>query len=215
MGLLTIFVTAWLVGFSGAMAPGPISTIVVNQATRRGFWVGPLLTLGHAFAELAIVAALALGLRDLLNNSRLPVAIALVGGPFLVWMGISTLRDALRTGAIPVAATDAPAPQPRWGLAWAGLAMTFSNPYWFVWWCTVGASYVVFSLQHGAQGVAAFYAGHILSDLSWNCLLAFLMASGRRWLPGLAVRAFLAFTGIFLGGLGLYFVVSGFQMLRA
>lgn len=212
MSLFAIFLTAWVVGFSGAMAPGPISTLVVAQASRRGFWAGPLLTLGHAFAEAAIVAALGLGLRELLAASRLAMAIALVGGPVLLCMGVATLRDALRPPAPPLA--SAPTPKAaRWGPVAAGLAASFSNPYWFLWWSTVGASYVVISLEHGARGLAALYTGHILSDLSWNSLLAFLMASGRRWLPGGAVRAFLGVAGVALMGLGVYFVVSGIRML--
>ncbi len=212
MGLVALFLTAWMVGFSGAMAPGPISTLVVAQASRRGFWAGPLLTLGHAVAELAVVLALGLGLQRFLAASRLPMAIALVGGPVLIWMGIGTLRDALRPAALPLAAAPA-AKSSRWGSVGSGLAASFSNPYWFLWWSTVGASYVVVSLQHGARGVAAFYAGHILSDLSWNSLLAFLMASGQRWLPRNAARAFLAVAGAFLVGIGVYFTLSGIRML--
>lgn len=197
------------------MAPGPISTLVVGQAARRGFWVGPAVTLGHAVAELIIVVGLVVGLGDVLAGSRLPALIALVGGLFLVWMGLGTLRDALRANLTPVPAGKAGASSHRWGSAWAGLAASFSNPYWFLWWGTVGATYIVHSSQHGARGVAAFYSGHILSDLSWNSLLSLLMASGRRWLPERAVRAFLGAAGALLIGLGVYFVVSGISMLRA
>jgi threonine/homoserine/homoserine lactone efflux protein len=90
---------------------------------------------------------------------------------------------------------------------------SFSNPYWFLWWSTVGASYIVVSLRLGTAGAAAFYGGHIMSDLSWNSLLSLLMASGRRWLPASAVRAFLAATGVFMMGLGAYFVLAGWRML--
>lgn len=209
MSFAVIFFTAWMVGFSGAMAPGPISTLVVTQASRRGFWVGPLLTLGHAIAEATVVLGLALGLRELLATSRLTMAIALVGGPVLVWMGATTLRDALRQPALvpQVAAVDRR--QSRWGPVGAGIAASVSNPYWLVWWSTVGASYIVLSLQRGVPGLAAFYSGHILSDLSWNSLLAFLMASGRRWLPAGAMRGFLIVAGLFLIGLGIYFALTG------
>lgn len=187
--------------------------MVVTQATRRGFWIGPLITLGHAIAELAIVAALAFGLRDLLAASRIPMIIALGGGLFLLWMGASTLRDALTRDPILAPAMASQAPQDRLGPAWAGFATTFSNPYWFLWWSTVGASYVVLSLGHGAPGVLAFYSGHILADLSWNSLLSFLIASGRRWLPPQLLRAFLAAAAIFLVGLGVFFMISGVRML--
>jgi threonine/homoserine/homoserine lactone efflux protein len=214
LSLLAVFLTAWVVGFSGAMAPGPISTLVVSQATRRGFWVGPIVTLGHAVAELVIVVALVMGLGEILAGSLLPALIALGGGGFLVWMGLGTLRDGLRGGVIAPPTEKPQSASHRWGPAWTGLAASFSNPYWFLWWSTVGATYIVHSLQHGARGVAAFYSGHILSDLSWNSLLSLLMASGRRWLPQGAVRVFLVATGIFLVGLGAYFAASGMPVIR-
>ena len=98
MNLLAIFLTAWVIGFTGAAAPGPISTLVVTESGRRGFWAGPLLTLGHAIIELGLVLALTLGLRELLTSAHLTLLIALLGGAFLLWMGISTVRDALRPG---------------------------------------------------------------------------------------------------------------------
>lgn len=174
MSLLAIFLTAWAVGFSGALAPGPISTLVITEATRRGFWAGPLLTVGHAIAEIGMVLALVAGLRDYLANSRLALAIALIGGLFLVWMGASTLRDALRQRLQTVAALDPKPEQPRWGPARAGLLASISNPFWFLWWGTVGASYIVVSLRCGPSGLAAFYCGHTLADLSWNSVLALL-----------------------------------------
>ncbi len=214
MSLAVIFFTAWMVGFSGAMAPGPISTLVVTHASRRGFWAGPLLTAGHAVAELAIVSALALGLRELLATSRAALAIGVIGGPVLVWMGVTTLRDALlRPASLPPTATPGQAKHGHWGPIGAGVAASVSNPYWLLWWSTVGASYVVLSLQRGTGGLAAFYGGHILSDLSWNSLLAFLMASGRRWLPANAVRVFLAIAGAFLVALGVYFAATGLRLL--
>jgi threonine/homoserine/homoserine lactone efflux protein len=213
MALLAVFLSAWMVGFSGAMAPGPISTIVVSEASRRGFWVGPLVTLGHAVAELVIVVALVLGLRDLLAGSQLQVAIALVGGCFLVWIGLTTTRDALRSAPALALSPAGSGGMLRWGPAWAGLVTSFSNPYWFLWWGTIGASYVVVSLRLGTAGAIAFYGGHIMSDLSWNSLLSLLMASGRRWLPAGVVRGFLAATGAFMMGLGIYFVLAGWRML--
>lgn len=214
LAILTILISAWVVGFSGAMAPGPISTLVIGEAGRRGFWAGPLITLGHAVAELAIVLALAFGLQDLMAGSHLPMAIALLGGVFLVWMGISALRDALR--AAPTIQLSAAAPgKPSLGPVVAGLGASISNPYWFIWWSSVGAGYIVTSLQFGAAGVAAFYVGHILSDLSWNSILSLLMASGRRWLPGKVTRIFLAVAGAFMIALGIYFVWSGVRMLGA
>lgn len=58
----------------------------------------------------------------------------------------------------------------------------------------------------GGLGVMAFYAGHILGDLSWYTLLAVAVASGRRWLSQAAYRGITAGCGFFLLGLGAYFL---------
>ena len=85
----------------------------------------------------------------------------------------------------------------------AGMVASIANPYWFLWWATVGASYVFLALEQGVLGLAAFYSGHILSDLSWNSLLALAgtTLSKRR----LYVALFLL-CGLFLLGLGGYFL---------
>ena len=56
MELLAIFTTAFVVGFSGAMMPGPLLTVTIGESARRGFSAGPLLVLGHAVLELALEA---------------------------------------------------------------------------------------------------------------------------------------------------------------
>ncbi len=79
--------TLWMVGFSGAMMPRPVTTLVVTQSARRGFWACPLVTLGHVVVELAIVIALPFGLGDVLKDPFVTAAIGVVGGLFLLWMG--------------------------------------------------------------------------------------------------------------------------------
>jgi threonine/homoserine/homoserine lactone efflux protein len=215
MGLLPLFLTAYLVGFSGAMMPGPVSTVTLALSTRRGFWAGPLVTAGHAVMEGLLVLALALGLGGLLSRPGIVAAIGSVGGLMLLWTGYSlivhALRDADRAsgnrpeqtptearGPAPLAAQLAPVP--------AGMVTSVANPYWILWWATVGASYVFLGLEQGLLGLAAFYSGHILSDLSWNSLLALVGTALSR---GRLYTILFLLCGLFLLGLGGYFLWSG------
>ncbi|MDP2949406.1 MAG: LysE family transporter, partial [Chloroflexota bacterium] len=66
--LAAIFATSFAVGFTGALMPGPLTTLTVRETMRRGFWAGPLLALGHGVIELALVVGLALGLSRLLDE---------------------------------------------------------------------------------------------------------------------------------------------------
>src|SRR3990170_2192404 len=136
--LAAIFCTSFLVSLTGALSPGPLTTLAVREGVRKGFWAGPALAAGHGIVELALVIALALGLDQLLDSDAIAAVIA------------------------------------------SGVAASLSNPFWFVWWATVGAAYIAEALDEGAIGVATFYSAHILTDLGWLSLIALALASGRR-----------------------------------
>jgi threonine/homoserine/homoserine lactone efflux protein len=104
------------------------------------------------------------------------VAIGLAGSAFLVWMGIGMLRtirsqrfDTRETGRSPIL---------------AGAALSAGNPYFLVWWATVGATLVSRSSIHGALGFTLFAVGHWLCDLVWCSVVAYVSYRGRRLLGG-------------------------------
>lgn len=224
MGLGVIFTTAFLVGLSGAMMPGPLLTVTIGESTRRGFVAGPLIVLGHGILEGVLVLALALGLAAFLAASAVAKGIAVVGGLFLLYLGWGMFKDA-RTGKVELAfsagsssggacaCTDQknnPAKQSR-GMhpVLAGIFISLSNPYWSLWWATVGLGYITFSLKQGSLGLASFFTGHILSDLVWYSLVSGMIAGGRRFLKPVLYQGILAVCGLFLLGLGGYFIFWG------
>jgi len=212
--VLALFTTSFVVGFSGALMPGPVATVTIAESARQGFRVGPLITLGHALTEVVMVAALALGLSAVLQQPLIAGAIGLGGGLVLLWMGWGLVSSAWR-GAISLRlAASGSGPVGRLGLVPAGIVTSLVNPYWFLWWATVGASYVVFGLQFGWLGVAAVFVGHILADFSWNCLLSLAVASGRRFMSDRLYRGLLAVCGLFLIVLSVAFVIYGARVLQ-
>ena len=212
--LAAIFITSYIVGLSGALMPGPVSAIAVSESARCGFRAGPLVTVGHAIAEVAIVAALAMGLSSVLQHRFIAATIGLLGGAFLMWMGAEMAVSAWQ-GRVSLDRADAsPSGMARLGLVPAGVFTSLANPYWFLWWATVGASYILLSLRHGVVGLAAFYGGHISADLGWHCLLAFAATSGRRAMGDKAYRAIVFICGLFLVGMSFYFIMGGIKFVR-
>ncbi len=204
--LVTILSTSFVVGLSGAAAPGPLLAYTVARTMRQGVWVGPLISVGHSVIEFAIVMALAVGLGALLQRPTVGGAVGVVGGAFLLWMGYSMLR---------MRASETVTATPEAGAApiFAAAAVTLSNPFWFVWWVTIGSTFLAWSLSKGTAGLATFYTGHIFADFAWYTLVALLVSRGRsllaqRWYWGL-----LRVCGIFLLALGVWFVVWGVQRL--
>jgi len=230
--LVAIFATSFLVSLTGALSPGPLTTLAVREGVRRGFWAGPALAAGHGAIELALVAALALGLNRLLDEEWLTATIALVGGTFLLWLGAQIIRTAPRQELVIGKQRDDEEPRSGppgrgWlrpalaeegrvtagaalGLAASGVAVSVANPFWLLWWATVGTAYIATSLEEGAAGVGVFYGAHFLTDLGWLSVIALTLATGRRIISRRAYRGVLVVCGVFLLGLGGWFLASGF-----
>ncbi len=210
MQLTGLFVTAFIVGLTGAMTPGPLLTVAIAESTRRGFIAGPLLVLGHAILELALVIALLAGLAVYLGRESVTRVIAVLGGLFLLYMGVTILRD-LYTGALSLEAFSGDnSGGLRFHPAVAGILVSLSNPYWLLWWATIGLTYLTVAMKASQAGVAVFYSGHILADLAWYSLVSLTVSAGRNILHPRVYQAVLALCGLFLLGLGGYFIYGVF-----
>lgn len=213
MDITAIFTTALIVGFSGAMMPGPLLTVTIGEAARRGFIAGPLIVLGHAILELALLIGLSFGLAAVLTTAGVTRAIGIIGGLFLVYLGWGMSRDAYLGRVeldISVAKKDGASGKDsaRKGMhpVTAGIFISLSNPYWSLWWATVGLEFITRSMKQGVIGLASFFTGHILADLIWYCLIAGVVAGGRHLLNQKVYRGVLVVCGLFLIWLGGYFV---------
>jgi threonine/homoserine/homoserine lactone efflux protein len=196
--------TSFIVALSGALMPGPLLTVTVGEAARRGFWAGPLIILGHALLEAALVLLLLAGVGVWLHRPAILGVVALMGAGMLGWMGLGLIR-ASRHGRLQIDSQSHSGLNP----VLAGVLMSLSNPYWLIWWLTIGLGYVIFAARYGFLGVALFYLGHIAADLAWYSLVSGAVAQGRQFLSDRVYRGFLAGCGLFLFGFGGYFGVQG------
>lgn len=212
MELWVLLVTSFLVGLTGALSPGPLLTVTVSESVRRGFWAGPLVVLGHCLLEIALIVALVMGLQELLKFNGVKGTIGILGGLFLLWLGYQMLRDAYRD-SLDITLSGEGKSMKWGGPVLAGLLASLSNPYFVLWWATVGAAYVFVSLEYGWLGLVLFTAGHISSDLLWYSLVSFAVARGRRYIGHNFYRGLLGACGVFLVGLALYFCVSGWNYM--
>lgn len=210
MDLATLVVSSFVGGLSGALMPGPITAATVAHAVRRGHLAGPLVSLGHGIAEGSLVIGLALGLSQILRLPSVSGTIGVLGGFCLFYMGWGMIRAEapaeLKAGA--QVARGGPGPVA------AGILLSVSSPYWVLWWATAGAKMLTDGLQYGAIGVAIFYASHFAADLGWLSAIGSAIAAGRGFLTPRVYRGVIATCGVFLLGLGMYFLSSGIGALR-
>lgn len=209
--IILIFAASFVVALSGALTPGPLLALTISEAARRGFWAGPLLILGHAILELAVVVILVLGLSRFIESKLTLSIVGVAGGIVLMGMGFLAIRKGWQRASMPGASSVSTSHSTM--LVLSGVLGSVSNPYWFLWWATIGVTYLLWSLELGGVGVASFFTGHIFADFSWYALVAFVIATGKRAMSDTVFRWLLVVCGLAVVALGIYFAVSGVKFL--
>ena len=188
--------------------PGPLLTVTISESTRRGAIAGPLLIFGHGILELSLITALLLGLAPLLQRNDVFIFISLVGGSILLWMAFSMFKS------LPGLHLDvAPEKTKNKNLVITGILFSLANPYWIIWWASIGLGYILHSVKYGMMGIAAFFLGHILADLAWYALISFGVARGRRFFSDVFYRRLIGGCASFLVIFSCYFFYSGVEKI--
>lgn len=210
IALVTIFCTSFIIALSGALMPGPLLTVTVSESSRRGAMTGPLMIFGHGILELGLIIGLLSGLAPLLVRDDVFIFISLTGGSVLLWMGISMLRSLPHLNL----ETSCSSEKPR-NLVVAGIVLSAVNPYWLIWWASIGLGYIMHSLKFGLLGVTVFFIGHILADLAWYALVSFGISKGRHLFSNTLYRKLIAACALFLIVFSCWFFSSGIQKLSS
>lgn len=211
LGFLAIFWTSFLIGFSGALVPGPVLTVTIKEAATRGVRAGPLVVLGHGLAEIGITVALILGISVFLKDQRIKALVASAGGVFLIFMGISMLHGLKSLSEARGMVNSKEIRDPGKPIL-LGITTTLSNPYWLGWWGSIGATLLVASSSIGHLGIVAFVSGHISSDLVWYTLVSYFVSLGLSYRNVLWYKITYLVCGIFLIMVGSLFMRYGIKL---
>ena len=170
-----IFLKSLLIGYSGAIMPGPMFTYTVEKSIKNGVKTGILVSAGHSILELALIIVIFFGAGKYLSNSIAITAIGLVGGITLVYMGFEMIRDIyLKRVTFDTVSKDS---SKHGNMLVAGVVLSATNPYFIIWWSAVGLALIMSAYStFGIVGILIFYIGHILADISWFTLVAALIS---------------------------------------
>ena len=204
--IAAIFGGSFTLALSGALMPGPLLTVTIAESARRGFWAGPLLMTGHALLELLLVLAIMKGLGSYLKSPPVMGIIALLGGAVLVWLGVDMVRTAgnLSLEGERSETHSRRTPHP----IFMGLLASISNPYWTLWWATIGLGYLMAAVKFGFTGVVVFFLGHISADFAWYSAVSFGISRGKTLLTDRSYQMMIRFCGFFLLCFGGWFLIS-------
>jgi len=163
--LLAALGTVIVTSLSGVMMPGPMFTVTLAKSLKSP-WAGVLVSLGHAVIEVPLILLIYFGLANFFQNEILKLVLSVLGGGMIVWMGYDLFRARKKLSS--------EGKDTRYNAFTAGIVMSGLNPFFIVWWITVGSLLLMqFIDAVGSWGLPFFIIVHWMCDLVWLSLVSF------------------------------------------
>jgi threonine/homoserine/homoserine lactone efflux protein len=201
---LQFLVGAMVISLTGVMAPGPLSAVTVGKGSAAPH-AGALVAVGHAIVEFPLMTAIFFGFGYFFSIPYVKPAIGIAGGVYLLFMAVGMFRS-IRNGGVD-ATSDMRSPVA------AGAVLSIANPYFLIWWATVGAAMVMQAAGFGVAGLVIFMIAHWLCDLGWSWFLSALSYRGGRFFGNNFQKAVFAVSGVVLVVFGGKFLLEAVQSL--
>jgi threonine/homoserine/homoserine lactone efflux protein len=212
---MAIFFSSLLLGYTGAMMPGPLLTYDIERSLQGGWKKGLLVPLGHILFEMVLVLLIVLGMGAFLKLPWPQVVILFVGGGMLLFFGGDMIRCAVK-GTLQLTVKDGAVPKrgENLGIIIKSGMISVMNPYFLIWWASIGlGSFLLANTTLGIWGVILFYAGHALADLSWYFVISLFCDRISKWINGKIYRVIIMALGVALVGFSIWFIATGIMKL--
>ena len=202
--MIPILLSIVVISFSGVMMPGPMFAVTMAKGYKSP-WAGAQISLGHAVIEVPLILLIYFGFTQFFHSNIVQLVLSLLGSGMVLWLGISMFRaraEVIQKGK----------DLPYTGFT-AGILTSGFNPFFLLWWATIGSMLIVRILDFGTTGLIVFIIVHWLCDLVWLSLVSILVnRTHSLWGQKLQEWLFIA-CSLLLVGFGIWFLISGIQMV--
>ncbi|MFX1563110.1 MAG: LysE family transporter [Promethearchaeota archaeon] len=206
--ILLFLLSVILITMSGALAPGPLLFTNLSNANRWGWKGGLWLSIGHTLIELPLILLISVGLHYFIDNILLQGLTAAIGGGILLIFAGLQINDLRQTKEEDLLESSLQGKSPRHPLI-AGLIFSGLNPYFLIWWLTVGAKLILDALLIAAlTGVFVMFLAHVWMDYAWLTGTAWLTNKGTNLVGTKGYRALMLVFTVALIYYGLVFCWS-------
>jgi len=207
MNEVNFILTVVVVTASGALAPGPLFFGLLVQGSKGGARSGFYSAIGHMLVEFPLVMGLALGLLAAASQPAIKYVIGLVGGLGLIGFGMLQIYQTIKSK--PNSQPTKESKNLGTSSLVLGLALTGLNPYFILWWLTIGSVLVIQALAFAAiVGVLVMYVAHVWMDYAFLTAIAHMAKKGKNLVGSKYYRLALIAFGIILVYFGLTFVAG-------
>ena len=179
MTLLDIGLQIILVSVSGVLSPGPLFFANLVLSKNGGFWSGIKIAIGHTIVELPVVILYSIPLIIFTSQSVTFSInfISFIGGISLISFGILFVvkiisKNNKHNYIIESSRIEKP--------VIAGMLFTGINPFFFLWWISVGIKLISDSIALLGYpiGIAFLFLVHVWMDYAWLGLTSYFASKG-------------------------------------
>jgi threonine/homoserine/homoserine lactone efflux protein len=202
MDIFSFVVTVVLITASGALAPGPLFFQTISQGAKTGARSGLIFSISHTVVEFSLIMLLTFGLLAVKNEVFIRNIIGILGGVVLIIFGFYQIVGLLKKKEI---TQNQEVPSHR--LFFIGILFTAFNPYFILWWLTVGSNLILLALEFAVlAGVVFMFLCHVWMDYVWLITVAYFAKRGVNALSSRWYRVVVGLFGVILIYFGVLFL---------
>ena len=178
--------------------PGPVTAGTIAKGYDDKF-AGMKIAIGHGFVEFPLVAVIGFGLGSFFEIREVMIAIGLVGGAFLLYIGYNMIKMRKE-----VDNTEKYFP---YHPVIVGVLTTASNPYFFLWWATIGLVLISSAIGFGVIAFAVFAVLHWSCDFAWDHFVSYTVFSSKKFWTDKVHQIVFGIFGALMVFFGFYFMI--------
>jgi len=175
MDLVGLIVSTVAISVSGALSPGPLTASAVTIGTRRFARGGFLIAFGHMIFEfpyILIIASLYSSIEFFLKDVGVSYGLTFAVSLFIFFFSYLTIKEGItviKFGTVQIKESRGYAFNP----ILIGIALTGLNPYFLLWWLSVGLPLIQLSMNMGFPFLLLMYGSHVWMDYFWLTLMGY------------------------------------------
>ena len=163
-----------IISASGVMSPGPLFAANITYGLREGVKAGIKIAIGHSIVELPLVILLGIGVFSLEIFPEFRTIISIFGAITLFGFAGIQITTVLKKKKNILN-------KPKQGPIVTGILLSALNPFFIVWWLTIGFKLISDAMLIWAfAGILIVFVLHIWMDFAWLGITAFLASKSKR-----------------------------------
>ena len=203
--MLAFLLKAITISLTGVMAPGAMTAATIAHGSKDPK-AGLIVSLGHGIIELPLIVLLVFGIGKIIQSETAQIIIGIVGGLFLVYIAATMLIDSRK----PISDTNKNTGKPLI----SGIVLTAGNPYFLLWWATVGILLAIDAKKLGLLAFILFAITHWLCDVIWLSILSFASFKGTSLMGPKVQKGVLLTCGLILMAFAIKFILDAAMLCK-